>query len=325
MAEIVPGVHRIESTHDGRLLASYLVVGKQPLLVDSGFAFTPERTIFPYLEYLEMPIASIRWLVITHASPDHHGGNGAMKKFAPHVCIVAHQLDAGSISSHSTFMTTHVDYLRKAGVPLNDVSADDAEFLCQCGAETQVDWVAAGGEELPFDDGRTISLVHVPGHTPGHIAAFDALHGVLFSGDALMGRGIPDASGNLVMPPHYFDVDSYRATIRTAREIAPRAILATHFPPIVGGAVEPFLDASEEFVQDLDDVINGILVRAGSPLHVGSVIAETRKAIGIPNSEYQYALPVVAHLRRLAKRGQVSALGGHRWALGGDPGPDPGD
>ena len=323
MVEIIPGVHRIESTYQGRLLTSYLLVGKQSLLVDSGFAFSPEETILPYLEQVNVPVARICWLVVTHASADHCGGNHAMKEFAPRVCIVAHQLDAGSIASHATFMRNHVDCLREAGIPLAGVREDDAEFLRQCGVETRVDWGVRGGEELIVDGGWSVALVHVPGHTPGHIAVLDRKNGILFSGDAVMGRGIPDASGNLVMPPHYFEVDSYRSTIGKIRGMAPRTILATHFSPIVGEAVEQFLHASEEFVQDLEAAIMGILRRAGGALHIRSVIDETRNVVGIPDSEYQYGLLVVAHLQLLAQRGRVFLLRGHCWTLEEKPEPEP--
>jgi glyoxylase-like metal-dependent hydrolase (beta-lactamase superfamily II) len=41
------------------------------------------------------------------------------------------------------------------------------------------------GDELPIP-GRSITVMHTPGHTAGHVCLFDASRGLLFSGDHLM-------------------------------------------------------------------------------------------------------------------------------------------
>jgi glyoxylase-like metal-dependent hydrolase (beta-lactamase superfamily II) len=305
MTEIFPNVHRIDSVYQDRILTSYLLTGKHSLLIDSGFAFSPEQSIFPYLDQANLSIEQVTWLVITHASADHCGGNHVIKNYSPQTCIIAHVLDAESIASHSFFIANHIDFLRKAGISVAEVKPDDPDFLSMQGAETAVDWSVRGGEKLEIDLGWSVILLHTPGHTPGHLAVYDPKNRALFAGDALMGTGVPDILGKLVMPPHYFDVEWYKSTINSARQNDPETILATHYPPIQNGLVNDFLIASERFIFNFDEIIMNILRKANNPLHIRSIIDQARRNLGIPSAEYQYGLLVYAHLNRLVQHGKV--------------------
>lgn len=303
--EILPGVHCIESVFKHRFLKLYLLAGKHALLIDSGFSFTPAEIILPYLTQMSMPMDQIKWLVVTHASGDHCGGNYAIKSRSPGTTIVAHELDADCIASHATFIGEHIDWAREYDLPFPAARADDPQFLALYGPETPVDWRVRGGETLDLGDGWSVTLLHAPGHTPGHLVVYDTRYGAVFAGDALMGEGVPDVNGNLVMPPHYFEVDWYLETIAKVRALNPQYILATHYEPLVGRAITEFLDASEVFAARCHSAIVRILESSRGSLDTLSIIEALRSRIGIPAADNQYALLVRAHLTKLTKQGRV--------------------
>ena len=234
--EILPGIHRIESVFENRIITSYLLCGKQALLVDSGLAYTPEETIFPYLDRINLPVETIKWLVVTHASGDHFGGNHAIKSRSPLTTIVAHELDADGVSNHEIYIREQIDWIRECDVPYPTVRPDDEGFLRLHGPETPVDWQVQDGQQIDLGDGWVVTLYHTPGHTAGHLMVHDARHGVLFAGDGLMGDGVPAVDGSLALPPHYFEVDWYLYTIAKVRALSPQYILATHYPAVDGHA-----------------------------------------------------------------------------------------
>jgi glyoxylase-like metal-dependent hydrolase (beta-lactamase superfamily II) len=87
----------------------------------------------------------------------------------------------------------------------------------------------------PLDDGDEVfglQLVGTPGHTPGHLAVFDADTGVLVAGDALTNMG------GLAGPSPEFTEDEAAAedSVRKLAGLAPRTILVGHGEPVLEGA-----------------------------------------------------------------------------------------
>ena len=60
MAELLPGIHRIETNFNDRRIAMHLLVGEKALLVDSGFPWTATEAILPYLEQANLPAGRAR-------------------------------------------------------------------------------------------------------------------------------------------------------------------------------------------------------------------------------------------------------------------------
>jgi len=298
MPEILPNIHSIDSLFDNRRLASFLLAGEKALLIDSGLAYTPEQTILPYLNEIGLAKDRLSWLVVTHASGDHFGGNAAIKKTFPGVSIVAHQLDAPSISNHSMFIAEHIQILANDGVPVPVVKENDPDFIALHGTETMVNHLVQGGETFNLGQDWNVFLLHTPGHTPGHLMVYDPSNRVLFAGDGLMGDGIRDIHGSLVMPPHYFDVDQYRRTIQIARELSPEYILLSHYPILSHSEVFEFLDTSLEFVNNFDKWLVSIIRDLDKEIPIPSLITMARDRLGIPDADYQYGLLIRAHLTK---------------------------
>lgn len=114
------------------------------------------------LAALEAVGAAPREIWLTHAHFDHLGAVAAVRETYP-VPVRLHPADA----------------------PLYAAAAEQAAMF---GLRVRPPGVApvdlADGERLPLGT-HGFEVVHTPGHAPGHVAFFDAVAGVVFSGDAL--------------------------------------------------------------------------------------------------------------------------------------------
>jgi len=298
--EILPDIYIVESIVGNRFLNTYFLAGENGLLIDSGFPQTPKEVIIPYLEKIGYSLRRVKWVVNTHASADHYGGNQYLKSLQPEITIIAHESDAQSISEHAMFMREHINIVSGSNVLYPKIN--DPQFLEFHGSETPVDLIVLGGETLTLSKNWDVQLIHSPGHTPGHLMVYDPRNSVLFSGDALLGNGIPDIDGNLVMPPHYMNVKSYGETVNLASQLNPKYLLATHYQPIILSDVREFLEACDIFNKKISKIILNIFKNNAQPICFSTIIDQTRKELSIPKAEYQYALLVLSHLRDLEKK-----------------------
>jgi glyoxylase-like metal-dependent hydrolase (beta-lactamase superfamily II) len=89
------------------------------------------------------------------------------------------------------------------------------------------------GEERPLRDGETvregevaIRAVHTPGHSADHLAFLVEKEGLLFTGDAVLGRGT-----SIVDPPEG-DMAAYVRSLRVMLKLEPRTIYPGHGPVV---------------------------------------------------------------------------------------------
>lgn len=314
--EILPNVHRIESQFNQRRFTSYLLLGEVALLFDSGFAFTPEKTLFPYFEQVGFNQERLAWLVISHASADHFGGNHAVRSRCPKVKTVAHHLDAPAIENHQAFLREHKQWPQAYGLPRQEVSKKDFERYF--GPETAVDLAVTDGGWISLSSDWSVQLLHTPGHTPGHLIIYDPRHRAAYIGDAILGSGVPAVDGQIVMPPHYFEVDWYLQTIERIRNLDVDYLFGTHYPPLAHADVTAFLQKSHTFVETSSDILLAVLQEHPELPSTPELVTGMREKLGIAAAENQYQLLVRAHLNQLSKQKRVAHIVQgdlHLWEL----------
>jgi glyoxylase-like metal-dependent hydrolase (beta-lactamase superfamily II) len=323
--EILPGVLEIEAASGDSRLTLYLLHGgsqgeaKPPrtLLVDSGLRDAPEAAIFPALAAAGLP-GAIDMLLVSHADADHHGGNAGVLARSPSTLVMCHRLDRPRVTSKERHLRE-----RYTGA----VAADDTPFAPELldwlegniGPDAPVHLALSGGEELWLGPGRSWQLLHAPGHTDGHLALWDERERALIAQDAVLGRGVPDATGRVVSPPPYFAVEPYLATISRLRALGAEHLLTAHFPPLEGAAaVGRFFEESERFVEELDRLTLELVRGAGRPLTLAEVCAAADGRLGPFPAAVQWIPPVRAHLERHAAQGRLRELRGdgpRAWAV----------
>ena len=301
---ILPGLLEITTTMGDNRLALYLLHDQFTLLVDSGLRDDPERVIFPALQGAGLT-DQIDLLLISHADADHHGGNGAILARSPGTKILCHKLDMARICSRER-------HLRERYT--DAVAADDTPFApellawleANIGADAPVHVGLVGGEEIHLGPNQSWMVIHVPGHTAGHLALWNERAQLLIIQDALFGVGVPTAAGELASPPPYFAVDAYLSTIAKLRALGARQILTAHYPPLEGQAeVEQFFVQSERFVHALDAVTLEVVPSDRRAWTLSAICAEVDQRLGPFAAAMQWVPPVRAHLERHVAQGRL--------------------
>jgi glyoxylase-like metal-dependent hydrolase (beta-lactamase superfamily II) len=175
----------------------YLLVGSTLTLVDAGLPDNADP-ILSYIDSLGRSAADLTRIVITHYHHDHVGSVEAIKQ-PTGAQVVAHPGDVPLISAQGV----------------------------------AVDATVKEGDHL--DVLRGVTVVHVPGHTPGSIALHLPAERVLLCGDTIRNGG-----EQLTPPPEQYtaDVEQAIASIRRMAELEFDVLCVGHGAPSAAGAGE---------------------------------------------------------------------------------------
>jgi glyoxylase-like metal-dependent hydrolase (beta-lactamase superfamily II) len=249
MTEIADGIHRIESDLGPRFMCQYVVAGREhSVLVDTGLAGTPSAVIDPYLNAagLEPDI-----VLTSHADNDHVGGNRAFRDAHPGALFMCHELDRRWVESNSALVRENYGWHAAYGFPA--MPAD--ELLASMSGDSAVDVGLSGGETIRLDSHRVLEVLHLPGHTPGHLGLWDEQTRAAIVIDAVLADGIYDRAGNKLIPPRYYDLRALRETIARLDALRPELLLTAHYPVLERDEALEWLAVGRAFVDDVERVV----------------------------------------------------------------------
>jgi len=171
-----------------------------------------------------------RSLIVSHADIDHFGNASFLKTCFPDLQILAHRADQRWIEDPDRLVRERYDHAR----PQFNFGYDEAvltEFRQLCGGGVRLDGLLEKDDKIEIGP-AVWKVLHVPGHSPGHIALWDAASGTLLLSDAVLGLGIPGIDNGISMPPtHQFIVD-YIETITHLELLPVKLALTGHWPPL---------------------------------------------------------------------------------------------
>lgn len=240
-----------------RFVYCYLIYGKQICMVDSGIVSAKEM-IFRYLQKTGRAPEEIHLLVQTHSHADHIGLSAEIKKVSG--CkVAAHRAEKEWIEDIE-------EQYRQRPTPTFRSYVEDS---------TEVDWVVKDGDVLDLSDGKSLKVIHTPGHSPGSISFVYPTDGALFSGDA-----IPLAGGL----PIYADVFVTIQSIKKLKAVKGlKALFSSWHDPIQGEKVYRTMDEASAYMQKVHEVVRR--ENAGSPsLDSKELAIQVLKALGIPEN-----------------------------------------
>ena len=209
----------------------YLIEGGDGLaLVDAGTT-AYARAVLAALARLGRAPRDVRHILVTHYHSDHTGGLAELAA-ATGATVYAHALEAPILRAGAPWPRLEARG-RLGRLLLPFVNALDA----RASAAAPVHRELSGGEALDVAGG--VRAIHVPGHTPGHLAyLWRRDGGVLFTGDA--------AGNSLGTEPAIVNEDNegaeaaFRALAGQAFEVA----CFGHGRPILRGARAAFAKAA---------------------------------------------------------------------------------
>lgn len=304
MMQLRPGIHRIQAPLGERFIAMYLLTGPDgALLFDTGVADSVPGTLLPCLDEIGFALADLRWVISSHCDFDHTGGNAALAAAAPQAEFLAGRADVP--------MTEDVELLisgRYGEFAARDRFDDPPETTAEVRRSTglvPVSRALDGGETFDLGD-RTIEVLSVPGHSPGHLALWDAENDTLLISDAVLGETVPTADGRAAFPPTYRDTVAYVDSIRRLRALDADLLLTAHYPVYEGPAVAVFLDDSLAYTERVDRVIEEVLA-SGEEQTSLELIRRAAADLGPwPAAAADYLIfPMTGNLERLVQQGRV--------------------
>ena len=307
--EVAAGVHRIDVPLGARIVSLVLFVGKaRSLLVDVGLDTTPKVELKQYLDQQQLDPGRIQWAVVTHPDVDHFGGSASLHELVPQVVSIAHRLDAPLIANYATFEARRGDPFR---VPWGiSESPDGLAWMRSVARERPVEMTVTGGERVDLGEGWEVEILHLPGHSYGHLAVHDPRSNVLAISDAVLGDAVRSQDGLPLFPPTYRYVDSYLQTIGRCDAIAPDLLLTGHYPTMNADSAKEFLAASRAFVERVEEVVSAEIRDAGrGGLTLPEVLARVSPKLGDwpgAGTEVALAFPVVGHLERMLEYGRIA-------------------
>jgi glyoxylase-like metal-dependent hydrolase (beta-lactamase superfamily II) len=233
-------------------MAQYLLVGSErSVLVDTGIASTPDDMLGPALSELGIEPDLI---VISHADLDHCGGNARMRERHPNALLACHERDRRWIESNAAMLAENYRWYEVYGFePLE--ASEQQERLALLGGDTAIDVGLRGGETVRLGPGRRVEVLHLPGHTYGHLGLWEPSERIAIIIDAALFDGIYDRAGNKLIPPRYYDATAYGDTIRHIRALQPELLLTAHYPPMDAVQARRFCDRSLAYVDDVEAVV----------------------------------------------------------------------
>ncbi|GAA0549713.1 MBL fold metallo-hydrolase [Paractinoplanes ferrugineus] len=208
----------IEEPHVDELLSAnawHLRGRDSDLLIDCGLGVT---ALIPILRerFDREPV-----LVLTHAHLDHMGSAHEFAEVCAHPLEQAGHPAPGSllgpVLATELGLTGPLPPLLLTALP--HTGYQPAAYRVQPPTVTRA---LTDGDTVDLGD-RTLTVLHLPGHSPGSIALFDPAGGTLFSGDVIYDGGLLDS-----LPGG--DPEAYARSLRRLRDLPVHLTHAGHGP-----------------------------------------------------------------------------------------------
>jgi glyoxylase-like metal-dependent hydrolase (beta-lactamase superfamily II) len=239
---VAPGVLEIDTLLGGweRVTAGYLIEGPAPVLVETGSQSSVPILLKALADH-GVGAEDLAGIAVTHIHLDHAGGVGDVTKVFPKAVIYVHPRGARHLADPSRLIASAAT-----------VYGDALDSLYGRLEPTPPDRVKAveDGTEIDIGGGRSLTVVHSPGHAKHHMALHDSHSGLLFVGDSV-GVQLPGA-GTLrpATPPADFDLDQALDSLKRYAERRPSALALAHYgllPDDPGPALESAGDVLQEW------------------------------------------------------------------------------
>lgn len=208
------GVYCIEDAGNARV---YFVGAPEFALIDAGMPGKADR-ILSGLAHIGVQPLQVKRIILTHHHYDHVGSLWELKRRTG-AQVIAHFRDADYIAG------------KRPRRPPRQFSGRLMYSLLSLFGSKNATGVDVDRRVQDGDQIGGFTVIHTPGHTPGHICLLRA--GYLFSGDLLQA-----SAGEFHEMPRIFtaDVPTSRMSIRRVAELKFDVILPAHAPPHVFGA-----------------------------------------------------------------------------------------
>jgi glyoxylase-like metal-dependent hydrolase (beta-lactamase superfamily II) len=224
MRELAPGVHVLGGKKGGRVRSFLLETNGELTLVDTLFE-ADGAAVLDGIRALGRSPSDLKRIVLTHAHRSHLGGLAALKR-ATGATVLAHEWEADIVSGDRPAQSVGL----KPTAPLRTYPFQVGIFLNRprhkpCPIDESVEDGAAIGP---------LRVLHVPGHSPGHLAFHWEERRLLLSGDAIATWPRFEAGWQAFT----LNPEQHAASIRRMAELDAALVGVGHGDPITDAAAD---------------------------------------------------------------------------------------
>jgi glyoxylase-like metal-dependent hydrolase (beta-lactamase superfamily II) len=323
--EVAPGVHRIplplpnDGLHAVNVYA--LVADGRVTMVDAGWTLdASQRRLEESLAGIGHDLGDIDRFLVTHAHRDHYTQAIAVRRLLGTRVLLgaeeAHSLNSVADERGVVFPWKLTQELRShgAGALVDQAIAlapprpgpDEAQQMLADWAAPD-EWVPDGARLEA--GGRTLTAVHTPGHTRGHLVFHDEAAGVLFTGDHLLPHITPSLGfeGKPVASPLSDYLRSLELTLRM-----PDAVMLPAHGPVGGSTHDRALALTEHHRDRLDATEQAVAAGADTAYEVARQLPWTSRKRSLDDLDFWNGMlavhETVAHLVVLVEDGRVRSV-----------------
>ncbi len=287
-----------------RLAASHLVVHDgRAAFVDTGTTRSVPN-LLAALEARGVAAGNVDWVLTTHVHLDHAGGAGELMKHLPNArCVVhprgaRHLVDPAKLVAGSIVVYGEQRYHELYG---DIVPVEERRLL-----------VPGDGERIRLG-GRTLELIHTPGHALHHYCIVDLDAQRIFPGDnfGISYREFDVEGREFIFPtttPVHFDPDAMRESIDRLMAYSPIAMYLTHY-----GEVRDLGRLAAELKHRVAEFVRMTQLLAGAPDRAQAMRTEMFRMMSTWLDGHGYAGGVTERHRLLDDDVELNVQGLEVW------------
>ncbi|RPI77075.1 MAG: MBL fold metallo-hydrolase [Desulfobacteraceae bacterium] len=278
----------------------YVVLGKQPVLFEAGFACAGKLYAEDILNF--SGDRAPRYLFLTHMHYDHCGASAFLKNRFPGLKIAASALAAefmgrATIVNRITALSRDLIALT-AAIP----GVDEAKLLQDSFEPFKVDLLLKDGDRIAIEEGLTVEVMASPGHTRDMLSYYIPEKKILIATEA---SGCIDRAGTLI-PEFLFDYEAYLTSLKRLAGLDVEILCQGHHRVFVGREeVRAFFTRSlQETARFKERVYELLDATKGNIEEVIRLIKQEQYDINlnVKQPEKAYLLNLTARVRHLAER-----------------------
>lgn len=224
MRELAPGIHVLGGTKGGHVRAFLLDTNGELTLVDTLFE-ADGRGVLDAIRQLGRSPRDLKRIVLTHAHRSHLGGLAALKR-ATGATVLGHEFEADIVSGDRPAQPVGL----KPTAPLRTYPFQIGIFLNRPKHRAcPIDESVGDGDAV-----GPLRVLHVPGHSPGHLGFSWPERGLLIAGDAIATWPRFEAG----WPAFTLNPEQHVESIRRLAELDAQIVGVGHGDPITTNAAE---------------------------------------------------------------------------------------
>jgi glyoxylase-like metal-dependent hydrolase (beta-lactamase superfamily II) len=264
-----------------RYMSAYVIVGKEIVLVDTGFP-AQLQTVRSAIRALGFSPGDISRIFITHSHPDHSGNVGSLLRENPGATVYIHPLGVAQLVDPSIELTVR----KKALPPEMHSRIGEMEPVARDRIRTLND-----GDVFDLGGAESLKVVFAPGHQPDGVVFLEEKNRGLFIND-LVGNFLPDADAHYALNPPGSDPRQSLQSLKKLADLPVKYLYLGHYGIV--GSPRQVIRRSIDKIQYLLD-IGTRYIKEGTPEKIAPavyavIMPELEKLRSVRGEElYRYA------------------------------------